>query len=170
MAAPLASAAELDLHLQQTVPPAASALALAGASGAVRSYCGWDLLRESRTFTVEGDGSVILSLPTLYLISVDEIRIGGLVVDPTSTPQPIVHQRGQLVWASFWPTGAVIEVDAVHGYVDAPDVVKLVTLTLAARIVTNPDDAKSASVGSVSRTYDTTMTALDMRLLDPYRL
>ena len=170
MAAPLASAVELKNHLQQTVPPDVSALALAGASGAVRSYCGWDLLRETRTFVVEGDGSVILTLPTLHLVTINAIRVGGLTVDPAGIPQPIPHERGQLVWATSWPVGSLVEIDAVHGYETAPDVVKLVTLTLAARIVTNPDDAKSASVGSVSRTYDTTMTALDMRLLDPYRL
>lgn len=170
MAALLASAADLNLHLQQTVAPDVAALALAGASGAVRSHCGWDLSRETRTFTVEGDGSVLLTLPTMHLVSVSAIRIGGLTVDPDSLPQPVIHPRGQLYWSLLWPAGSVVEVDAVHGYLPVPDVVRLVALTLATRIVNNPDNVKSASVGTVSRTYDPRMTALDIRLLDPYRL
>ncbi len=170
MAAPLASAAELDLHMQRAVPPDVSALVLAGASGAVRSHCGWDLSRETRTFTVDGAGGVVLTLPTLHLVSVSAVRIDGLPLNLAVPPMPIVHPRGQLIWAGSWPANAVIEVDAVHGYDEIPDVIRLVTLTIAARIVNNPDSVRTASVGSVTRTYDPKMTALDVRLLDPYRL
>lgn len=167
--AALATPLELASHLQRDLDLATANLALAGASGAIRAHCGWGILRESTTFVVDGDGSTILTLPTLHLVSVDAIRIGGLAVDPAGV-QPVAHPRGQLIWANTWPALAHIEVDAVHGYLDVPDVVKLVTLTMAARIYNNPDNVKSASVGTVSRTYDPKLTALDVRLLDPYRL
>lgn len=168
MAASLVEAADLDIHLQRTIEPDAAALALAGASGLVRAYCGWNLSRETTTFTTTGNDTVILSLPTLHLLSISEIRIGGLALAPGAQPIPMI--RGQIVWASTWPSGQQIEVDAEHGYDELPDVVRLVVLTIAARILSNPEDAKVATVGSVSRTYDTTLTSLDMRLLDAYRL
>lgn len=168
--AALANAGDLSLYLGRFIDPDAAELVLAGASGVVRAYCGWNLSQETTTFIVEGNGSVILSLPTLNLGAVTAIRIGGLPVDLLTAPAPIVHPRGQLIWAASWPAGALIEVDATHGYVDTPDVIRLVVLTLAARLLNNPDDARTASVGSVTRTYDTTLTALDMRLLDPFRL
>lgn len=167
MAGPFADAAELDVLLQYAAPPTASELALAGASGAVRSYCGWVLSRESAVLTAEGAGGVLLDLPTLHLVSVDSILVNGEAVDLDTV---IVTRRGQLVRPAYWPNDAKVEVDCVHGYDPIPDVVKLVTLTLAARILTNPEGAKSASVGSVSRSFDTRLSQLDMRLVDPYRL
>lgn len=169
MPAPLASAAELNTHLQMTVPDATAELALAGASGMVRSYCGWDLLREDRTFTVVGNGSTLLTLPTLELIAVAEVRIDGLAIDPAG-PQPVRLLHGQVYWLNAWPAATPIEVDVTHGYDDIPDVVRLVTLTIAARIVNNPDNYKSANTGTVSRSYDPGLAALDQRLLAPYRL
>lgn len=167
MAAPLAEADELNIHLQATVPVHLAELALAGASGAVRAYCGWDLTRETRTFELVGDGSALLTLPTMELVSVSEVRISGVELDITSGLT--VLKRGQLVLLGGWP-GAVVEVDAVHGYATIPDVLRLVALTIAARIVNNPDNYRSVNVGTVSRAYDHRMTALDQRLLAPYRL
>lgn len=167
--AALASAADLDLHLQRSIAPDVAALALAGASGAVRSYCGWGLLRETTTFTVDGTGSTVLDLPTLYLVSISDVLVDGLAINPDDV-QPVVHPRGQLVWANIWPNLTKVEVEAVHGYDPVPDIAKLLTLTIAARIINNPDNLRSASVGTVTRSYDAKLTALDMRLLDQFRL
>jgi hypothetical protein len=170
VAALLADAQELDTHLQLSVPGDVAALALAGASGAVRSYCGWGLLRENATFTVPGSGSVVLSLPTLHLRSVGAVRIDGLTVSPGDLAGIVAHPQGQLIWAASWPYNSVVEVDCDHGYDETPDVVRLVVLTLATRLINNPDNVKSASVGTVTRTYDAALTQMDIRLLDPYRL
>lgn len=167
MSAPFAGADELNHHLQYTVDPDVAALALAGASGSVRAYCGWNLSRESTTLTGEGGGGSLLTLPTLYLVSVDAARVNGAVIDLADV---VVSRRGQLRRTSLWPMDSTVDVDCVHGYDETPDVVRLVTLTLAARIVNNPENAKAATVGTVTRTYDASMSALDMRLLDPFRL
>jgi hypothetical protein len=169
VAAPLASADELSTHLQTPVPGAVADLALAGASGAVRAYCGWDLSRETRTFVLVGDGTVLLTLPTMELLAVSAVRVDGVPLD-LAVSVPTVLRLGQLILAEGWPAGSVIEVDADHGYDTVPDVVRLVTLTIAARIVNNPDNYKTANVGTVTRTYDPGLTALDGRLLAPYRL
>lgn len=167
MAAPLADATELCIHLQKTVPDSLADLALAGASGAVRAYCGWNLTRETRTFTPVGDGTVLLTLATMELVSVSAIRASGVALDITGLS---VLRRGQLILPDGFPAGEQVEVDAVHGYPTTPDVARLVTLTIAARIVNNPDNYKAVAVGTVSRTYDQNLTALDVRLLAPYRL
>lgn len=165
--AALASAAELNTLLQTTVPDDQATLALATASGTVRGYCGWNLLRETATFTSEGDGTVLLSLPTLRLLSITNLLIDGTV---TATSTMLVLPRGQIVWADGWPAGARIDITIDHGYDEAPDVVKLVTLTVAARIVNNPEHLRGMQVGQVQRSYDPKLLNLDMRLLDPYRL
>lgn len=167
MTAPFAAAEELNQHLRYELPPDVAALALTGASGAVRSYCGWNLSRESTTLIGEGNGGAILTLPTLHLVSIEEVRIDGDDVDLAGV---VVTRRGQLRRKLLWPLDSTVEVDCVHGYDETSDVVRLVTLTLAARIVNNPENAKTAAVGSVTRTYDASMSALDMRLLDPFRL
>lgn len=167
MATSFADADELTAHLQHAVPPDVSASALAGASGVIRSYCKWGLSREDTTLLAEGAGGVLLDLPTLHLVTVTAIRINGIAADVDGV---IVTRRGQLVRATYWPVDAQVEVDCTHGYDPIPDVVKLLTLTLAARIISNPEGAKSASVGSVSRSFDASLSHLDMRLLDPYRL
>lgn len=165
----LATDTELNTHLQRTVDPDVAALALAGASGLVRDFCGWNLTRETVTFHVDTDYTqFFLNLPTLHLVDVLEIRVEGVAVDMDQPIPPRWLRRGQLCWN--WPMHRKVEVDAVHGYDDTPDLVRLVTLTVAGRIVSNPDDVKSASVGSVSRTFDTSLSALELRLLDPYRL
>lgn len=162
----LATELELETHLQRAIPADLAALALAGASGIARGYCGWEISRETTTFIVDTDRpTYFLTLPTLHLVSVAEVRINGVIDD---RPLTQVTMRGQL--AGPWPAYAKVEVDATHGYTPTPDVVRLVVLTVAARIVNNPDDVKQASVSSVSRTYDTSLSALELRLLDPYRL
>jgi hypothetical protein len=168
VAAPLVSADELNDHMQTTVAPATAELAVAGASGAVRAYCMWNISREATTFHAVGDGSPLLTLPTLLLESVSQVRISGTAIAVTA-PQPRVLRHGQLVY-DLWPSGELIEVDVVHGYDPAPDVVRLVALTVAARIVNNPDNFKTAASGSISRSYDPGLCALDERLLAPFRL
>jgi hypothetical protein len=171
VAAPLASPAELEAHLQASIPDSQATLVLAGASGAVRAYCGWNLTRETRTFYLMGDGSPLLTLPTLELVSVEEVRVGDVTLDLVASA-PVVLRHGQILLPEGWIAGAVIQVDATHGYdaVSVPDVLRLVTLTIAARTVNNPDNYKTANVGTVTRAYDPGLTALDARLLAPYRL
>jgi len=179
--APLATVGELETHLQRTFDdPSRAALALELASGAVRAYCGWDLARENTVFEMEGGGGAILTLPTLELIDVTEIRIDGVVQEldlPVTEYGRITWwKKGQLYRHAGWPPNVPIEVVALHGYDPVPDLVKLVTLDLAARRVTNPEGLVSASTGQVSRTWasgsagSSDLSALHERLLDRYRL
>lgn len=169
---PLASVVELETHLQREVDAAAGQLAVTLASGAVRAYCGWDLARETTTFYVTGNGGSLLTLPTLWLLSVDEIRAGVNVVDPARWPYDY-SRKGQ-VWGS-WAAGTEYQIDVVHGYEPIPDLLKLVTLDLASKNLNNPEGLLSATTASVSKTWatsntSTSMSTLHERLLDRYTL
>lgn len=167
--APLATASELNTYLQRTVPGPLADLLLASASGAVRAYCRWDISLATETLYAIGDGTRLLSLPTLHLIEVDTITIDGVEADMTD-PKIIWSRTGQLYIWGTWTSLAKVEVTCTHGWDPVPDLVRLVTLTMAARALNNPEGLKTATTGAVTRQWDTSMTDLHMRLLDHYRL
>lgn len=170
---PLATAGELETHLQRDLDQAGADQALSLASGAVRAYCGWDLSREDTTFYIEATGDPLVTLPTMELIAVTEVRAtGGTIVDPALYPYTF-GRKGQ-VWGTFAPC-VQYEFDVTHGYEPIPDALKLVTLDLSARSLSNPESLVSASSGQVSRTWGSntggvTLTDLHRRLLDRYSL
>lgn len=169
--AALITVADLTTHLQRPVDAAAGALAVAGASGAVRARCGWNISQETTTFLVDGSGSTVLNLPTLLLEAVTSVTMDSDLVAPAVSPYDEGYRwtvRGQLHRHAGWPSFSRILVAATHGYAVVPDVVRLVALTLAARTLSNPERLKTAAVGSISRTFD--LSDLDVRLLDPYRI
>lgn len=173
---PLATAGELETHLQRELDQAGADQALGLASGAVRAYCGWDLSRDTATFYLEAGDGPLITLPTLELITLVEVRADGNIVDPTVTPYN-ASRKGQ-VWGC-WVPKVQYEFDVEHGYDPIPDALKLVTLDLAARSISNPEGLVSATTGQVSRTWGSagtgsvggvTLTALHERLLDRYSL
>lgn len=179
--ATLATVGELETHLRKTFDDQVQAdLALVLASGAVRAYCGWELARETATFQVDGTGGTVLTLPTLELIDVTEIRINDeqqdLGLPVTDYDRITWWRKGQLYRHAGWPASSVIEVDCLHGYDPVPDLIKLVTLDLASRTIANPEGLVAATVGQVSKTWaqpssgSQTMSALHERLLDRYTL
>lgn len=172
---PLADVGELEKHLQRDFDVQERAeQALILASGAVRAYCGWNLDREETTFEFDVDGSRILSLPTLHLQDLVELRVKGLPLTPADARYPLWSRKGQLYLAGGWARHAVIEADVIHGYDPVPDLIKLVVLDLAARQLSNPEGLLQKTVGVVSRTYagpdPNGLTALHTRLLDRYAL
>jgi hypothetical protein len=177
----LANRGELEAHLNRTFDPedeVRADMALDLASGAVRAYCGWELAREAVTFQVDGEGGNVLTLPTLELIDVLEIRIADdvqtLGLPLTDYGRITWWRKGQLYRHAGWPTHTVIEVDVIHGYDPVPDLIKLVTLDMAARTLSNPEGLVSATTGQVSKTWASSstqaLTALHFRLLDRYRI
>jgi len=165
----LATVAHLANHLQRDeadLDEASAQLALDGASGLVRDWCGWGIAHAEETFVVDGTGSRVLLLPTLRLVSVEEVRVDGTVLDPTTYTW---SASGQLERAAGWPRRfRAIEVDCTHGYDPVPDALRLVVLELAARSYKNPERLAAKSVGGVSYTYD--LSELEMAQLGPYRL
>ncbi|MET0415338.1 MAG: hypothetical protein ABW022_04895 [Actinoplanes sp.] len=176
----LATVGELELHLQREfADQAAAELALALSSGAVRAYCGWNISQEETTFEVDGDGSRLLSLPTLLLLDLVELWVDDELVDPLDTQLwPQWSKKGQLYRRCGWKDHSVIHARVLHGHNPVPDLVKLVALDLASKNTQNPEGLVSATVGQVSKTWagsntgtdNGSLPALHSRLLDRYAL
>lgn len=167
---PLITAGDLRDYLQRPVDDAAALLAVAGASGAVRSYCRWVLTEElEATLHAAGTGSRVLGLPTLMLTAVTAVRVDGELLDEEDYQWA---QRGQLYRPApaCWPLWSRIEVDCDHGYPAAPDAVQIVALGVAARYLSNPESLRDATTATVTRTYTLGFTELEAALLAEYRL
>lgn len=163
---PLVTSEDLAAYLQRDLDRSSAELAVAGASGAVRGYCRWDLAHTEETFVVDGSGGRLLTLPTLRLVSVEEIRVDGAPLDAGTYTW---SAGGQLHRDAGWPRRfRAVEVDCHHGYAPIPDEVCFVALDCAAHVYANPEHISTSAVGAVSLSYD--FRPVDMARLDPYRL
>jgi len=176
--AALASISDLETYLGRPVTDVPQAeLMLDMASSAVRTYCGWELdLQTGQTMYAEGAGTALMTLPTLCLLAVNEVRADGVVVDPAACPYKF-SRKGQ-VWG-FWLCGVQYEFDVDHGYDPVPEVLKLVSMDLTSKQMSNPEGLTSATTGQVTRTWGNTsststatapFTPLHAGLLDRYSL
>jgi hypothetical protein len=178
---PFATFDELQLHLGRTLDDQfAAEQALALSSGAVRSYCRWEISRNTAAdMQAYGDGSHLLSLPTLLLNSVTSIAVDGIDIGPIVWSQDLNWGRkGQIHRTGGWCKDTIVDVVCDHGYDsdELPDVITLVTLDAAARQLSNPENLVSASTGEVSRSWSSSsgsasgLSSLHQVLLDNYRL
>lgn len=116
----------------------------------------------------DGNGTQILTLPTLRLSAVDKVRIDDRLIDSGSYRW---RSRGQLLYRHGWPEGmGNVEVDITHGYEETPDAVKAVVLALAAAMVDNPAGRVMAVVGAVTSQYGINLTTLQLAQLAGYTL
>lgn len=177
---PLATVDELEKHLGHTLDDQEAAeQALTLASGAVRAYCKWEISRNpAADMEVYGDGSHMITLPTLCLLDVMSIAVDGVDIGPLTRSVDLMWSRkGQIHRTEGWHEEAVVNLVVDHGFEPVPDAVKLVTLDAACRQLTNPENLVSATTGAVSRTWSSTSTtettalsALHQVLLDNYRI
>lgn len=161
---PFASPAELATYLQTATQAEADAgsgdtldtvvalQALASASGAIRSVCGWSITQETVTASVSMSSRGILFLPTLRLTAV-AMSVGGVpLVDGTDfawETNGLLRAGYGAYWSSYWSATVVY----THGFTTAPDQVKAVCLERAAQTYVNPTQLVSATVGGVSDVY-----------------
>ncbi|MDZ7910807.1 MAG: hypothetical protein U5O16_03075 [Rhodococcus sp. (in: high G+C Gram-positive bacteria)] len=137
------------------------------ASGAVRAYCGWHVAPVvEEKIVLDGHGGTVLDLPTLRLVSINEVKVQGAVV-------PDVEWSGDGMLRGQWPDRwRSIEVDMRHGY-DAPADLLGVVLDAAARAVNSELGGHAETIGPFSFSASEGSTALfdhELRVLDRYRL
>lgn len=145
---PLASTTELRQWKQLDVgefDTDAANLAVAGASGMIRSHCGWDISQTTVTDEVlDGPGKRNLWLPTLRLTAVASVAVNGDVL--TVGTQYDWTRYGKLIHRGCWPcTARSITITYTHGWATLPDEVKTAALILAGVFYDNPDMAASMS-------------------------
>jgi hypothetical protein len=151
-------------------------IGLAKATGqAIRNYCGWHVapqVTETRVF--DGDGGSLLQLPTLHLIEVDELRVGGQVVtDPEWSELGSIRVRTPDRYRS-------VEVTFTHGY-DLERVADLVAVgeQVARNAASSPMGYIQESIGSRNVTLaqlapgvagGISLLERDLAILNAYRL
>ena len=171
MADPIVVVADLTAHLagdQQAAIDAATDL--------VRDYCGWHVTpEESAAVQVRGNGSTVLQLPSLRVVSVASVVDDeGMTVDGYK-----VAPEGYL-FGRTWSADRVYTVTMTHGFTEAPALAQVVLRVAAgtASAPTAPGPATSVSLGSARIGYGSVrgsagvggMSDADLAVLDRYKL
>ena len=155
-----------------------AALLLAGASAAVRRFCGWHITPVlTQTMTLDGPGGADLELATLNLEGIVSVVELGQALDVTALEWSrlgnIRHPRG--CWSSRYRS---IVVSIRHGFDDAADVQQIV-LQVSASALSSPMGVTREQAGQVAVQWATTAPGVsggvsllqrDLDVLALYRL
>ena len=143
------------------VAPELYAGADAAAAGRIRTECQWHIAPIwQEELSLRGDGSSLLLLPTLKLISVDQVIIKGLVQDLSKfVVDPSIN--GIWIKSGGWSVEP-ISVLFTHGYAECPPELKA-----AAAQIARQDRAAGFGQVSIGQVRVAASTAGDDGL-DPY--
>lgn len=180
----LATKAELDLHLDDTLDAEAAAHFLRIASGEVRAYTGnlFDFV-EDDVVILNGTGSSVLLLPEAPVSAVTEVLEAAGRTTEAALAGPLETSP---VWE--WDDDGVLEridggvfarrrrwyqVTYDHGFAAVPDEVKAVVLAAAARAIRNPEGLRQETLGRYSYTVAGESAGVGLygperEVLDPY--
>jgi hypothetical protein len=129
--------------------------------------------RGTTTEVLDGSGTDVLLLRERPVNSAGTVTVaGGTITDYVSTSAGLVF-RGT-AGGGTWPTGRQnVRVTYDHGYevIDVPRDVRMVAVSIAARLVTQ-GPVKSETVGGVSVTYSagaSDVTPSELLILNKYR-
>ena len=87
---------------------------------AIRNYCGWHVWPERQeTLTVDGEGGVVLTLPTLRVVEVDKVTENGTEADVDAYEWSASGDLKRVggCWTTRW-RGIAVELS--HGYAVCP--------------------------------------------------
>jgi len=166
----LATVEDWPVYAGAPAPEDAQALLDAAAANIV-DYAGWPI----GPHTVDGEeydgeGQRVLTLRTLAVVSVDEVRVDG---DPVNDWR-LSRRYGQLQrTAGAWPDGfGRIQVDYTAGFDPVPPNLVKLCVELAAKASTVPLDVSSETMDRRTIRYREAaqVTGLDMAALERYRL
>lgn len=187
--APLATADQFDqycggaaLTAEQTVQVE---FLLDAVSADVRSYCGWSISADNNvTWTVDGDGSTVLAVPTLYLRAVDSVVSDGTTVVVADDLE--WSEAGYLLNRNRWPCklrSVVVVGDHGHDPVPAELVTVVCSMVSRLRPTAGSGAASSVRIGDYSETRPNTnvltgavgpdmlgASPTELRILDRYRI
>lgn len=147
----LATAAELASYLQvDSVDTATANLVLTIASGRFELESGAKFSATTSTYSVEGRGQPVISLPRQPVISVQAVRIAGTTLAASEYTLVINNLYRVIGWGRVWGSTVatapyvgfppdLVQVDYTYGYTTVPDDVKGAVLETAAVAYDNPD-------------------------------
>jgi len=116
----------------------ADAWFLGAAGEQIRDYCGWHIFPQvAQTDVIARIGNAgIIMLPTLNLVSVQELRIRGQVV--AEGVEYWASSAGYITLTTQRLGGSLVSVDMTHGYEALPKAVAEVGFELASRTMEQP--------------------------------
>lgn len=152
---------------------------LSAASTAVRRWCGWHIAPVvTEELVLDSPGGSLIVLPTMRLLEVTALTVGGVVFDVESlewSANGEVRTRDRRGWPEgFRNMSATIR----HGFESAPDVAQVVQQVVA-NAVTSPLGATREQAGQVSIQWAQTAPGVagglsllgrDLDVLAAYRL
>jgi hypothetical protein len=152
---------------------------LAGASAAVRRWCGWHIWPVIEDeMILDGPGGLVLTLPTLRLVGILEAEECDEPVDPAdiewSTGGQLRFGRGRR-WTNRWRG---IRLTVEHGFEAVPDVAQVVRQVVA-NALSSPMGVTREQAGAVSISWSQTAPGVsggisllerDLAVLEKYRL
>lgn len=150
----------------------------------IRTYCGWSIsAEEGAEWTLDGDGSTVLGVPTLLLRAVDSVTIDGETVDVADVEW---SRDGYLIRQCRWPRKLrSVVVVGDHGYDPNPPVIVTVACSLVSRLsaTAGAGNATSVRIGDYSETRPNTNQLIgavgpdmlgaspsELNILDRYRI
>lgn len=133
-----------------------SELLIQGAVASVRRHCGWHVspTRED-DFILDGRGGRVQRLPTLHVVDVLKVTDGGQDLtyrDDYRWSEMGLLERMHGSWSRHYRD---VEVTAVHGHDEVPDIIAMV-LSVIARTMASPMGATREQAGAMSVTWATT--------------
>lgn len=133
----------------------------------IATLCGWHVTpSKQETLVVDTTGDPLVFLPTKYLTEVIEVKVDGVVVDPSAYSY---SRDGMLYFTQQVRQGfRIVEATVIHGYPTAPDIEALVE-RLSSR-ASKP--AESYSVGGISVGAPGSLMpqSTEWRIIDVYKL
>ena len=153
---------------------------IAGASAAIRRYCGWHITPViDETVTLDGPGGSLLSLKTLHMTALTSVTASGIAVDLASGVEWSELGNLRRMDGGWWTDRyRSIEVTFTHGFENAADVKQIVQQVIA-NAISSPLGATREQAGQVSISWSMTapnvsggitLMERDLAVLDAYKL
>lgn len=168
--APLATRDDLEVYLGYALPAERADFLLDGATGAVRTHCGWHIAESvTETVTLDGSGATILTLPSLHVTAVNSVTEDG---DAVTVADIEWSAAGFLKRSTAWTSklrGVVVNL--THGYATTPPEVRDIVLAAAARTSAMPVPVEREQVGDYSVSYaKVSLLSHELNVLDRYTI
>lgn len=160
---------------------------LAGASAAIRRYCGWHIAPVIEDeYTLDYDGGSIVTLQTLRLVDVRALKVGDHEYSAEELASLKWSHNGEIAFPNpgrgMYPGAGfrAIKTTIQHGYdlADVPDL-KQIVQQVVGNAIASPLGATREQAGQVSIQWSTTAPGVsggisllerDYAILDQYRL
>lgn len=127
---------------------------LDGAAGAVTEYCGWHIAPAlSETVVVDGTGTLIQTLPTLNLLTLEAVTENGVSLDPARvdwSANGVLEKRSGGCWTR---RRRGVTAGITHGYEFAPSWVATLIFAVAGRAFVSPLGIAAEAAGGESIEY-----------------